>query len=50
MNNIIDNTINENTKKRHIEKNNDINEIAVNDLQFNVGKKSKTKKKKFQQI
>ena len=38
-----------NTKKRHIKNNSDevsiFNDILINELEFNVGKKSKTKKK-----
>ena len=39
-----------NTKKRHIKNNSEgnsiFNNILINELEFNVGKKSKTKKKK----
>ena len=41
-----------NTKKRHIKNNSEgnsiFNNILINELEFNVGKKSKTKKKKNQ--
>ena len=43
-----------NTKKRHIKNNSDeisiFNNISINELQFNIGKKTKTKKKKNSNI